>query len=398
MTTDPPTHPSPATRHAPPVLEAARALVPRIQAAADQIERERELPRPLFEALADAGLFWLQVPRSLGGGEIDFPTFTQVVEVIARADGSTAWCISQGSTFARVSAYLRPDVARQIFTGPRVVVANGAGVPGRAVPTAGGFRVSGRWAFSSGCRHATWMSGHALVMDDGQPRRRPDGAPDERWALFPLGQAQFEDNWQVAGMRGTGSWQFSVADLFVPEERTAVMAIGSPYEPGPLYRLPYILVFAAGFASVSLGIARAALDDLLDLAGAKVPWRARSTLREQASVQGQVGQAEARLRSARAFLAEAVGEAWEAVASGGVLSVEQRVTLRLAATHTMHLCREVVDLVYGAAGATAIYASNPIQRRFQDMHVATQHVQARLAHYESVGRFYLGLEPDLYWM
>ena len=380
-------------------LEAARALAPQILAFADEIEEQRELPRPLFEALADAGLFRMLIPRSLGGSELDLPSYIHVIEEIAQADASTAWCINQGGVFATNSARLPEAVARQIWVEtPRSVVANGPAPSAQAQVVEGGYRVTGRWTFSSGCRHASWLAGFAVIVEGGRSRRLSDGTPEIRYMLFPASQAEIIDAWHVAGLRGTGSHHFAVADLFVPRERTVWAATDPPREPGPLYVFPTVLLFAAGFASVAIGVARSALDELIELAGGKTPRGAKGALRDQALAQSQVGHAEAHLRSARALLRETVGEIWEAVCASGAITLEQRAVLRLATTHAIRLSEQVIDLVYNAAGATAIYQSSPLQRRFQDMHVITQHIQGRLAHYESAGRFFLGLEPDFQWL
>jgi alkylation response protein AidB-like acyl-CoA dehydrogenase len=379
-------------------VDVARALAPRIRAAADDGDRLRQLPRMLFETMADAGLFRLLLPRSCGGRELDLPTYIQVLEEVARADGSAAWCVSQGNGFSMVAAYLAPDVAWQIYgQDPRAYVANGQG-PARAEVVPGGYRVTGRWSFSSGFPHATWLSGISPVVVNGQPHLRPDGTPDVREMLFPRSQGELVDVWNVAGLRGTGSQRFTVADLFVPEERTASTVADPCREPGRLYVFPRISAFAMGFASVALGIARAAVDAFADLAGAKVPRGAPGQLRDQGLTQWQVGQAEARLRSGRAFLHETVREVWDDVGMAGAISLDQRALVRLASTHAIHQAAEVVDLVYGAAGSTAIFAESTLQRHFQDIHVITQHVQARHAHYESVGRLFLGLDPDPLWL
>ena len=381
------------------LLEVARTLAPRIRASGDEIEEQRELPRPLFEALADAGLFRMLVPRSLGGAELELPTYIQIVEEIGKADASTAWCVNQGAVFATNSARLSEDAAREIWgRNPRAVVANGPAPSAQATAVEGGYRVTGHWTFSSGCRHASYLAGFTTIVENGRPRRGADGKLDTRYMLFPAEQAEIIDAWQVRGLRGTGSHHFAVSDLFVPRERTVWSVTDPPREPGPLYVFPTVLLFACGFASVAIGTARSALDDLIELAGGKTPRGTKGVLRDQALVQSQVGHAEAHLRAGRALLHETVREVWESVRGAGAITLEQRVALRLATTHAIRLAEQVVDLVYNAAGATAIYQSSPIQRRFQDMHVITQHIQGRLAHYESVGRFVLGLDPDFLWL
>ncbi|GIX49223.1 MAG: acyl-CoA dehydrogenase [Candidatus Tectimicrobiota bacterium] len=379
-------------------LETAHALAPRIHARAAEIEAQRELPPDLVAELIDAGFFRLLVPRSLGGAELDLPTYVEVIEVLAHADGSTAWCVNQGAVFATNAAYVREEVARRIWGDPRTVVANGPAPSATATVVPGGYRVSGRWTFSSGCCHANWLAGFAVILDGDTPRRRPDGTPEARYMLFPKEAAEIIDTWQVRGLRGTGSHHFAVRDLFVPSACTVWSYSDPPREPGPLYVYPMVLLFASGFAAVALGVARCALDAFVALANEKKPRGDEQPLREQPLVQAQMGQAEATWRAARAFLYETVRDVWEAVCRTRTITLEQRVRLRLATTHAIRQAAQAVDLVYHASGATAIYISHPIQRCFQDIHVITQHVQARLAHYEAVGRFFLGLEPPQQWL
>jgi alkylation response protein AidB-like acyl-CoA dehydrogenase len=375
-------------------LEVARELAPKIRAAADEIDAERELPRPLFEALADAGLFRLALPRSLGGAELDLPTYIQVIEELGKVDASTGWIVNQGGVFATYAARMPHEIARLIWVDtPRAVVANTPAPTARAVAVPGGYRVTGRQGFSTGCRHASWVAAHGQIFDDGQVRLEENGQPEARYFFVPVEKAELLDTWRVRGMRGTGTHHFAVNDVFVPEERTVRSATAPLIEAGPLYRIPRTLLFASGDASVALGMARTGLETFFDLAGAKTPRAMTGLLRDQPMVQAQIGHAEADLRSGRAFLAEAVRDVWVA-ASAGTLSLDQRAALRLATTHAIRLAVTVVDSVYNAAGATAIYESHLLQRHFQDIHVISQHLQARLSHYELVGRHWLGLPVD----
>src|SRR6185295_17052412 len=208
---------------APPPLEAARKLAPKIRASADEIDANRELPRPLFEAIADAGMFHLAIPAVVGGGEIALPDYIQVIEELGKADASTGWCVNQGAIFATYAARMPREVAREIFiTPPRAVVANTPAPTARAVVVPGGYRVTGRQGFSTGCRHATWVAAHAQVTVDGQPQRLPDGAPDVRYLFVPVAEAQLLDTWHTRGMRGTGTHHFAVNDVFVPDWRTVL--------------------------------------------------------------------------------------------------------------------------------------------------------------------------------
>lgn len=376
-------------------VDVAQKLAPQIRACADEIDANRELPRRLFETLADAGLFHLSLPRSLGCPELDLPTYIQVIQELGKADASTAWTINQGGIFATSAARMSQDVARSIWIDtPRGVVSNSPMPTARAVVVPGGYRVTGRQGFSTGCRHAAWLAAHAQVVVDGQPRLQPDGRPETRFLFVPIAEGELLDTWHVRGLRGTGTHHFAVNDVFVPEERSLLSDPAPPLvETGPLYQIPRTLLFASGDASVAIGAARAALDAFVELAGAKTPRRVTGLLRDQAMVQGDVGLAEGRLRSGRALLTEAVGDMWTA-ATACSISLEQRAGLRLATTHAIRQAAEVVDAVYNAAGATSIFESHVLQRYFQDIHVITQHIQARRAHYELVGRYWLGLSVD----
>jgi alkylation response protein AidB-like acyl-CoA dehydrogenase len=377
------------------LFDAVGRLTPQIRACAEEIEAARELPRPLFEALADAKLFHLAFPRNLGGLELDLPTYIQVIEELGKADASTAWAINQGAIFATYAARMPPEAARAIWIDtPRSVVSNTPSPSARAVVVPGGFRVTGEQGFSTGCRHASWVASHARIFENGQPRMDKDGQPETRYLFVPVAEAELLDTWHVRGLRGTGTHHFAVHDVFVPEERSVLSFAAPLVETGPLYRLPRTLLFASGDASIALGVARASLDAFVELAGAKAPRAAPGLLREQPMVQADVGLAEVQLRAVRALLTETVRDTWDEVTTTGTISLDQRVALRIATTHTMRVAVDVVDSIYDAAGATAVYKGHLLQRCFQDIHVISQHIQARRTHYELVGRHWLGLQVD----
>jgi indole-3-acetate monooxygenase len=379
-------------------VERARGLAPRIEACADEIERERRLPEPLLAALIEAGFFRLLLPRSLGGAEVDPVTFVEVIEEIAKVDGSTAWCLCQNSGCSMAAVYLEPAVAREIFAvEPQGILAWGPGPTARAVAVDGGYRVTGTWSFASGGRHATWLGGVCPIYEpDGTPRRRGNSQVQSRTMLFPAGQATMQDVWHVVGLRGTGSDAFSVADLFVPHAYS--IARDDPAErrhQGLLYCFPTGSFYASGFAAVALGIARSALDALVALARDKTPRGLKHSLRDNAVIQAQVARAEATLRAARLFLVSSLADIWKQVGGGGgELTLEQRALIRLASTHAIHQATTVVDTAYHAAGSSAVFTSSPFERRFRDIHAVTQQLQGRQAHYETVGQFLLGLTPD----
>jgi indole-3-acetate monooxygenase len=370
-------------------LALARALAPQIAALTDRIEAERRLPAELLAALFDAGLYRLLLPRAFAGIESDPVTFVEIIETVAKADASTAWCLCQAAGCSMVAAFVPPSVAATVFgRDKRAVLAWGPG-PGRAIATDGGYRVSGTWSFASGGRHATWLGGMCSVVT-------ADGTPAIRTALFPAAQATMTDIWQVIGLRGTASDAFAVDDLFVPADYMVQRDDqASRREAGPLYCFPTSSLYAAGFAGVALGIARATLDAFLVLARDKTPRGFKSTLRENAVIQADIARAEARLGAARYFLIGSLQEIWREVAATNDLSLAQRMRIRLAATYAIDQATAVVDAAYHAAGATAIFQSSAFERRFRDIHTVAQQVQGRASHFETVGQFMLGLEPEL---
>jgi indole-3-acetate monooxygenase len=380
-------------------VAAARVLAPRIVACADRIEHERQLPRELADALFDAGIFTMLLPASLGGLELDLPSFASTVEELARADGSVAWCVGQANGLAAYMAYLNHATARELFLGKRTILANGPGEgnrPGRAVEVDGGYRVTGRWMFASGIGHATWLVAVCHVFHaNGLPRLDADGMHAQRLMLIPKSSATLHDVWHVSGLRGTGSQSFSAADLFVPSGYEIRVAPDERRERGPLYLFSNNGLFGPAFGSVALGLAHASLESLIDFAAGKVPRGMDRAIRENATVQAAVATSQARLGAARAFLQLTLFRVWEDAVRDGIVSVDQRVQVRLASTHATHEAAAVVDTAYTLAGSTAIFEDRPFERRFRDVHAVTQQLQARKNHYEHVGRYLLGLEPEL---
>jgi alkylation response protein AidB-like acyl-CoA dehydrogenase len=309
----------------------------------------------------------------------------EVVEAVSRMDGSAGWVTMIGSGAGSVTGYLDADVTRAIFADPLACMGGNLGAPGgRAVAVPGGYRVSGRWPFVSGCEHATWMSCNSVLYDgddSGTPCRNTDGTPRTRIMVFPHHEARIIDTWSATGLRATGSHDVSVSDIFVPEERSLWWTDG-PQQPGPLYALRFLLIAHAAHA---LGIARAAIDALMDLAERKVPTRTTSLLRDRALVQANLAQAEGLVQGARAFMWQITAEVWDLLLARRPVTARQRALLRLAMTVAVQNSAQAVDLMWAAAGSSPVYTSSPLERCFRDIHVATQHAAVGVFSLETVG-------------
>jgi indole-3-acetate monooxygenase len=374
-------------------VQAARALTPSIRAGRAESERERSLPAPLVRQMAELGLFSIWLARGLGGPELGLVDFFRIIGELARADGAAGWCATVSAGYSRFSGFLDEKVAREIFGGGRTIMAGTINPTGKAVAVPGGFRVSGRWAYGSFIQHSSWTVGNCFVHDGEQPRRGADGAPDMRLMLFPTREVEIFDTWRVAGLRGTGSHDFAVHDLFVPEDHAIAGFAAKPTQPGTLYAAPFITVFAMCLASVPLGIARAAIEAFTELAEGKTPMGGASRLREKASAQSDLGKAEALLSSARAFMFDEANKLWETVAAGDAPSLKQRAVARLSAAQAASASAQAVDLLYNAAGGSALYEDNLLERCFRDVHATTQHVGIAASNFELSGRVLLGLDP-----
>lgn len=369
------------------LIERARALAPLIASEADEIERTRRLTPAVVSALIDNGLYCALLPQSLGGAEAPIETFMQMLEEIAKADASTAWCLGQCSVCAMIAASLDHDTAQEIFnTAPGILAWGAIGHEARSVD--GGYRVTARWDFASGSRQASWLGAHVRVLgSDGVPRKNPDGSPEVRTILFPAASAALHDVWEAIGLAGTGTDSYEVADLFIPERFTAFRDVSSALrETGPPYKIGTGSTFSLGFAAVSLGVARATLDAAIALARAKHQSLAASAMRDNQAVQGLIGRTEGDLRAAHAYLYATANAMWRDLCVTGEFSAAHRSAVRLAATWTIHQSARVVDTAYHMAGATAVFRKHPFERRFRDMHAITQQIQARDTHYEDVGK------------
>jgi indole-3-acetate monooxygenase len=368
------------------LVERARALAPLIARDADEIERTRRLTPAVTAALIENGLYRALLPRSFGGAEAPLDIFMQMQEEIAKVDASTAWCLGQCSVCAMTAAYLDPDVANEIFNTPPGILAWGA-VAHEVTAVPGGYQATARWDFASGSRQASWLGAHVRVVEaDGTTRKKKDGSPEIHTILFPIGSATMYDVWDVIGLKGTGTDSYSVENLLIPERFATLRDDPSAVrEKGPLYKLSTNMVFGMGFAATSVGVARATLDAAIALARSKLP-QGLSAMRENSAVQGLIGRTEANLRAARAYLYATAAETWRDLERGEPITERHRIALRIAATWTIHQSASVVDAAYHMAGATAVFAANPFERRFRDMHAIAQQIQARDTHYEDAGK------------
>jgi alkylation response protein AidB-like acyl-CoA dehydrogenase len=379
------------------LIARARALVPVIAAAAGRIERDREIPKDVLDAMHAARLFRMLIPENVGGEEVEPSTFFHVMEAIAMGDASVAWCLCQNSGVSMAAAYLKPEVASELFGDPHATVASGNPF-GRAKAMAvdGGYRVTGHWRFASGSRHSQWLGGHASVCEsDGSPRLGPNGKPlEQRTMLFPKSQATVTDTWQVIGLKGTGSDDYEVYDLFVPADYSFTRESDADRrETGPLYQFSIFNMFGIGFCAVALGIARTLLDDFVTLAKSKKAHSSGQPLAQNNFVQTHIGLSEMRLGAAQSYVLDTYACLYAHAASGNTISFSQRVATRGVTCFAIQQAREVVDFVYQAAGTNSIFEKNQYERRFRDFHTLTQQSQAHLENFEALGQSLLGIEP-----
>jgi len=378
----------------PSSLDVARSLAADIRASAVETERGRRLPPTLVAKIAEAGLFRLCVPGDLGGLEASPRAAIEVLEEVSKADGAAGWCLMVAITSSLVAGYLDEPTAREIFGNPGSIVSGVFAPRGAARVVPGGYRVTGRWPFASGCQHATWLLGGAVIFEDGALRKSADGVPEARMMIFPAAEVIIHDTWNVVGLSGTGSHDIEVDDVFVPASRSVSFFTDPRTRTGALHELPAFGFLALGVAAVALGIAQCASDDFRRLATEKTPFGGKRPLAARPAIQTHLAEIEALLRSARAFLHDAIDRAFQATVSGGGVPIERRVEMRLAACHATTSAARAVDLAYSAAGGSSIYASSPLQRSFRDVHVATQHVMVGPVIQELCGKVLAGIDAD----
>jgi alkylation response protein AidB-like acyl-CoA dehydrogenase len=371
-----------------PILDAVKALIPSITVRAEEIERARRLPPDLVDELLAAGCFRMLVPRSHGGAELDPPAQTQVLEELARADASVAWTVMIGSEAPVLFRMLpRASFDALYADGPDVIMAGASKPTGVATPVEGGYRVSGQWAFASGCQHAHWFIGHCVV-DDG---RQPPG----RMMVLPQSDLEIKDTWSVSGLCGTGSHDVVANGAFVPDELSFVMFGSEPAVDVPSLQIPEVTRAAIQIASVTIGVARGALDEIVALARDKTPTFAEGPLASNPLFQNQLGEADTQLRAARTALYAEADMVWAKAQASAPFTPEDRAHVRGTTTWVARTAAAVVTTAYQAGGSSSIYTSNPLQRRLRDAHTLTQHFVMKADTFTKVGAVLAGQEPDL---
>jgi indole-3-acetate monooxygenase len=374
------------------LLDVARSLRPRVLAERDLIEAARRLPEDLTRELAAAGFFRIFLPKAYGGLDLAPMEGLEILEELARADASVAWCVWNGNTHW-IAAQLSSEAARAVHDKPDVVTANSTRATGRAEISDGGYRVTGRWSLVSGCELASWMVLLCVVHEGGKPRLTASGSPESRFVLVPSSACKIIDTWSAGGLRGTGSHDVAISDVFVPASYAA--SFTDPYVlPDPRYRLPPFCRVIPGLGAMALGIARTAIDTLTELAVDKQLQRSAQILRENHGAQIRLSEAESLVRAARLYLFDSLERLWRIVLETGTAPIEARAHARMAASHAVFSAAKAVDLMYSAAGATALYASSPLERAFRDVHAITQHIGVHPRVMETTGRVLFGLEPD----
>lgn len=373
------------------LVQAARDLRPDLLELGPEIEAGRRLPTRAVELMKAAGVFRMTIPRAWGGPEADPMTQVRVVEALSRANGSAGWCAMIGSDGGYLSAGLDQEIARELYQDLDAVSAYVVRPSSTATAVEGGFRVNGRLPFASGCEHSAWLAAGSTLIEDGAPRLSPAGTPMLQVCLLSPEQVTIEDTWYSTGVRGSGSHDLLVHDAFVPRERCFVFG-APPKRDGPLYAYP--MMFIANMTGVPLGIARDAIDTLVELSASKVR-NLGGGLRDEAFVQSSIARAEARLGSARAYTLDVLAELWDCLQRGDLPDEPLVGRFRLSIVHCFESCAEAVDLMYRAAGGTAVYAKCPLDRHFRDIHTMLGHTVVWPGVYQGVGRIFLGMSPGM---
>jgi alkylation response protein AidB-like acyl-CoA dehydrogenase len=374
------------------LMAAVRDLQPVLRASVRATDEGGHVPADVIAALRSAGAYRMVVPAALGGDEIDLAGFLGVLEAVSEGNPAAGWDLAASSWATFIALTLPVVGGERIFAnGADVAFAGGFNGAGTAVPADGSFAVSGRWHFHSGSAEADWFLFGGLEVPGSEALS--GGTSPQIFAFAPRAETTIHPTWDVAGLRGTGSNDTSLAGVLVPLALTQVRAAPSPW-PGPLFRIsPYTLINALHFSAVATGIARQAIDALVELAGRKTPSRTASLLRERVQTQESVARAEFLLESARAFRRAVVAEVWAAAMAETAIDDSLTARVRLAGVGATENAVRAVDMMFSLAGATAIDNANPISHCFRDIHAVAQNANVHVTHFENIGRNLLGLAP-----
>lgn len=376
------------------LLRGVDRIAPVLRRHAKDAERDRRLPTPAFEAMRDAGLYRMWIPRDLGGYEVDPVAGLEVLEATSAIDSAAGWNLQISTAITVLPAWLPEAGAGEIAKSPSF--AGGLFPLGRAEVVEGGYRLTARCPFASGCHQASWLVCQAQVFERGEARCHENGQPVVVWPFFEAGEAEIVDTWRTLGMRGTGSHDIVADGVFVPSERVAnprPLTDPPAAYSGPLYRLTVWLPVAA-LAAPALGIASAAVDFAIGLGKKKTPNYLSQKMGERSGVQSQIAEARALYEAGRAYLHDAVREAFELAQSGRLIDQERKIKIQLATTFAVRAATDAVDLVCRAAGTTSIQESAPLEQHFRDVQVIARHAYSSTARYESVGKLLFGQETD----
>lgn len=391
----------PADVDAQPVVQSAAAMRPELRRYQEQIEREQRFPKDLVEQIKAAGFYRMTVPRPLGGLQADPLTYLRVVELMAEGCGSVGWNLANNGIVQLVSLGLPDEGISEIYAQGASTILAGTAVQGggHATPVEGGYRVSGRWSFGSGSPEAAWMLGSFQILDDGKPRRGGDGKPAYWRGYFSRAEVEIvPGSWNVDGLRGTGSFDWTVENVFLPQRRTMIHA-GVPLDnqwdrwPGVTYALPTQCWIGPHHSAVITGIARAGISALIELAGSKTPRGRTFLLRDNPQVQDAIGRADAILNAGRTYRSAMITEVWNTVAAGGETTLEQRARCRLASTYAADSARAAMDLMYRYGGSTSFKRESRLAECWRDLQTVGQTVTLAPEWYPIGGRAYLGMDP-----
>lgn len=376
------------------LLTAAQEIAPILSEDAEAGERARSVTPRVVRAMQDAGAFRMTMPIALGGLEADPVTQYEVIEALSIADGAAGWVAMIGSDAGYFAGRVPPDLARELFPDPDLLSCGVSAPSGRAERVDGGYRVSGRWAFASCCRHATWFKGAVVVTENGEPVMGGDGRPETRTAVLPIEEVEIVDNWDTTGLCGSSSNDIEVHDVFVPERRAvgnAMSGAEAVEPPGPLY--VYWMMLMCNVSGVPMGIARRAIDEVVEIANGKYAYGTKDLICDDPLLQMRIGRAETAWNAARAFLIETVDELWQTLLRGDELPLDLRSRFRQCNLHGFHVAQELTQAMYTLGGSTALYRPHPLERAFRDQTVAANHLLVREGGYAEVGRVSLGLDP-----